>query len=586
MRSLKAMKIFTTILGVLVTPLILYYSCTQDNQHQLLDAPLLKGLGDYHWEITVPSGSNLVQQLYDQGMVMAYGFNHAEAARTFREAIKIDSACAMCYWGLSYVLGPNINAGMDPAAVAEARLAVEKAVALKEKVSETEALLIEAMDARYPDKVLKDRSEPDQQYAEKMRLAYKKYSDHADVAALTAEALMDLHPWDYWERDGSPKPWTMEILTIIERQMKRFPTHPGGNHLYIHAVEASGRPDRGLEAAKRLETLVPNSGHLVHMPSHIYLRTGHYHEGVRVNKLAVKADSAYVAACRTTGMYPLLLYPHNYHFLAACAALEGNAKEAINAAVKVSSNVKSSLANDPDHPTLQHYSMIPLYTMVKFAQWEHILNWSQPDRQYKYPQVVWNYARGMAQLAKGNRAGAEEHLAVLKTYSTDSSLFQQRIWEVNSALELTHIARYILAGELALAGSNTREAMAFFSKAVEIEDMLTYQEPPDWFFSTRHHLANALLEAGEFAGAEEVLRDDLLKLPENGWALNGLAVSLDEQGKSEEASHVRERFEKAWQYADVRLEGMEVAESPQVSIKAESRISSLLAFAGFGTCAN
>lgn len=578
------MKIFTTALGVLVSPVILYYSCTPDNQHQFLDAPLLEGLGDYHWKITVPSGSELVQQLYDQGMVMAYGFNHAEAARTFREAIKIDSACAMCYWGLSYVLGPNINASMDPAMVAEARRAAEKAVALKEKVSETEALLIEAMETRYPDKVLEDRSALDQLYAEKMRLAYKKYSGHADVAALTAEALMDLHPWDYWESDGNPKPWTMEILSVLERQMKAFPTHPGGNHLYIHAVEASARPDRGLEAAKRLETLVPNSGHLVHMPSHIYLRTGHYHEGVRVNKMAVKADSAYVAACRTTGMYPLLLYPHNYHFLAACAALEGNATEAINAAVKVSSNVKTSLSKDPDHPTLQHYSMIPLYTMVKFAQWEHILSWAQPDAQYKYPQVVWNYARGMAELGKGNRAGAGEHLQALKMYSTDSSLFQQRIWEVNSALELTQIARYILAGELALAGGTAPEAIAHFSKAVEIEDMLTYQEPPDWFFSTRHHLANALLKAADFAKAEGVLRDDLRKLPENGWALNALAICLEEQGKADEATHVRERFEKAWQYADVRLEGIKVAESPQVSIKTESKISNLLAFAGFGTC--
>lgn len=578
------MKNLTTILGVLITPIILYYSCTQEHGDRYLEAPLLQGLGDYHWEVTVPSKSALVQKLFDQGMVMAYGFNHAEAARTFREAIKIDTACAMCYWGLSYVLGPNINASMDPLVVVEARLAAEKAAALAPRVSEMEALLIDAMLARYPQQAVEDRSQLDEEYASRMRLAYTKYPNHADVATLTAEALMDLHPWDYWERDGNPKPWTMEIINILEKQMQRFPSHPGGNHLYIHAVEASSRPDRGLEAAKRLETLVPNSGHLVHMPSHIYLRTGKYHDGVRVNKLAVISDSAYVAACRTTGMYPLLLYPHNYHFLAACAALEGNAADAINAAVKVSANVAGSLRNDPMHTTLQHYSMIPLYSMVKFAQWDHILEWSRPGREAKYPQVVWHYSRGMAWLGKGSLEKADEHFNELLQLSQDSSLAEQRIWEVNSALDLALIARNILEGELALARQSYGPAIEAFTRAVAIEDRLTYQEPPDWFFSTRHHLAQALLTAGDYAGAEEVLRQDLVNLPENGWALSGLFLSLEKQGKADEAAHVRQRFQRAWKHADVQLEGVRVATAPQISIRTENKTLNLSSFAGLAAC--
>ncbi len=576
------MKNFTTIIGILLTPIILYYSCSQENEEKYLDAPLLTGLGAYNWEVTVPSKSRLVQTLFNQGMVMAYGFNHAEAARTFREAIKIDTACAMCYWGLSYVLGPNINASMDPAVVVEAKLASEKATALKDGLPELERLLIEAMEVRYPATAVDDRSQLDQDYAAKMTLAYEKYPMHADVAALTAEALMDLHPWDYWEADGSPKPWTMEIITLLEKQMKKHPAHPGGNHLYIHAVEASARPDRGLEAAKRLETLVPSSGHLVHMPSHIYLRTGKYHDGVRVNKLAVKADSSYVAACRTTGMYPLLLYPHNYHFLAACAALEGNASEAINAAVKVAANVKSSLDKDPAHATLQHYSMIPLYSMTKFGQWDHILNWPKPAEGY--PLVVWNYATGMAQLGKGNSTAAREHLQALEKAVEDTTLLQMRIWEVNSAMELAQIAANILAGEIAMSGGSHDEAVSFFAKAVAIEDNLTYQEPPDWFFSTRHHLAQALLDARRFEAAEEVLREDLVKLPDNGWALNGLVLSLEGQGKTDEAAHAKERFTAAWKYADVALDGLKVKDAPLVSIYSENKTSGYLTFAGFGSC--
>lgn len=570
-----------TLMSALLVPL-LYYSCVENKLERSLEAPLLENIGSYHWEVTVPSRSKLVQKLFDQGMVMTYGFNHAEAARSFREAIKLDSACAMCYWGLSYVLGPNINAGMDPSVVVEARLASERANQFKAGHQPMEEALIDAIGVRYDDS-LKTRAAQDNAFASKMRIAYEKFGNHPDVAVVAAESFMDLHPWDYWMKDGEPRPWTMEFLTILENTIKTTPEHPGANHLYIHAVEASTRPDRALEAAKRLEELVPASGHLLHMPSHIYLRTGRYHDGVRVNQLAALADSTYIAACRSQGIYPLIYYPHNYHFLAACATLEGSAEVAINAALKVAFNTRKELMAEPGYGTLQHYAMIPLYTMVKFAQWSHILSYPQPDTSLLYPTVVWHYATGMAEVGLGNHGEAKEHLSFISAHLADSSLLSVRIWDINDALKLTNIAHHVLAGEIALAENDVAPAIELLSDAVIIEDQLGYTEPPDWFFSTRHHLGHALLESGRYEEAEVVLKQDLEILPENGWALHGLALSLEKQGKKVESEKAFERFQRAWKYASIKLKGLKAYNTLPVAIDKRQALSPLT-FSGIATC--
>jgi len=521
-----------------------------------LQAPLFDNLGDYKIEIT--TNSELSQQLFNQGINLTYGFNHNEAARAFREAARLDSTCAMCYWGNAYVLGPNYNAGMEEDVEQEAYEASHKALALTGNAKPWEKALIEAMAARYNYDKTRDRAVLDQDYAQTMKKAYTQFPENDDITAIYAESLMNLHPWDLYTRAGEAKPWTPEIVALLEKVISRSPNHPGANHFYIHAVEASDNPDKGLEAASTLTDLVPGSGHLVHMPSHIYIRTGHYHEGTEVNIRASLADSLYIVNCNAQGAYPLVYYPHNLHFLAACAALEGRGEMAINAAFRVAANSDTTLMREPGLETLQHYTIIPYYVMAKFAQWDEILNLPKPDGDLIYPLAIWHYARGMAFSAKGDVQQAKKALAAIKEIKQNPKLPQITIWDLNSVDNLVIIASNILEAELMVKEGNFEPAIALLKEAVAIEDGLTYNEPPDWFFSVRHSLGAALLRAGRFAEAEKVYEEDLDFYPENGFALNGLYLSLMEQDRTTEAEAVKARFEKAWQYADIELEDSRV----------------------------
>lgn len=516
-------------------------------------APLFAGLDVYHYPITTTS--KLAQKYFDQGFVLNYGFNHAEASRAFREAIRQDPDCAMCYWGLAYVLGPNYNAGMEGDMLSAANEAVSMAQLKMHKASAKEQALISALAKRYPKEKGVDHTPYNQAYADAMRSVLKQYPKDVDIAAMTAEALMNLHPWDLWSKSGEPQAWTPEIVEILESALAQDPDHPQAIHLYIHTMESAPNPEVALEATNRLRFLVPGSGHLLHMPSHLYINTGHYHEGSLANERAVKVDSAYVEACHAAGIYPMAYYPHNWHFLAACAALEGRGERALEASRYMADFVVDQEAmRDPSLATLQHYYTIPWYIMVKFAMWDDILNEPKPDQALKYPFAIWTYARGMALAAKGDFVGAQEALKTISAIEKDESIQEMTVWEINKITDLVRIARLVVAGEIARRQGNYKEAIAQFGKAVAYEDQLNYNEPPDWFFSIRHLLGDVLLKDKQYLEAERVYREDLKELRNNGWALKGLYQSLENQGKVSEAKSVLKRFKESWQWANVELE--------------------------------
>ena len=539
--------------------LLVIVSCDNSKSPAKLEAPLFDNLGQHHLEIT--TSVKLAQRLFDQGLNLSYGFNHREAARAFREAARLDPDCAMAYWGLALVLGPNLNAPMDASNLGEVYNAVQTALAKKDKVTEWEQALIEAIAIRYPDSVTTARAQFDIDYAEAMGKVYKRFPDNSDIASLYGEALMDVHPWDLYTYDGQPKEWTPQIVDLLTSILERWPKHPGANHFYIHAVEASTKPEKALPSADVLRELVPGSGHLVHMPSHVYIRTGKYHEGSIANEKAIIADSIYVATCQTQGIYPLLYYPHNIHFLAATAALEGRGDRSISASWQLSRRVDRDLMKDPEWATLQHFFSIPYFVMVKFGQWNRILELPDLVDVPPYPKAIAYYAKGMAHLKQGRLAKAEENSAKVKEIMAEESLRNLTIFGLNLITDVLKIADHVLTGEIEAKKGNYTAAVENLEAAIYTEDHLIYNEPPDWFFSVRHHLGVLFLEMGKYEEAEKVLKEDLAKYPENGWALSGLMVSLENQNKKDEAEDVKNRFEKAWQWSNVELQGSLIAQN-------------------------
>jgi len=513
------------------------------------DAPILQGLEGIRFPIT--TRSTKAQQYFNQGLMLSYGFNHAEAARSFYQAIRLDTNCAMCYWGYALVLGPNYNGGMEADNYRRAYDAVQKAVKKSIHCPQLEKDLILALTKRYAKTAPKDRSSLDTAYANAMRKIYENYPDDADVASLFAESLMDLHPWDLYDKHGSAKEWTPEILKVLEGAIWDSPQHAGANHFYIHAVEASNTPEKGLPSADLLRDLVPGAGHLVHMPSHIYIHTGQYHEGSLANLKAVEADSNYFTSCHAQGVYPLAYFPHNYHFLAACATLEGNGALAMEAAQKVADYSDEELMTKPEWATLQHYATIPCFVAVKFGRWDDILKQKEPV--LPYPKIMYHYARGFAAMAKGDPAAAEEQLNQMKALMADPSLKELTIWGINNLYAIAEIASHVLEAEIKAFQKSYPEAIALLSQAITLEDALNYDEPPDWFFSVRHNLAAVYLEAGQYQEARFILLQDLETYRANGWALAGIAEAAKRSGNPEEAENYRKQFEEAWKYADTPI---------------------------------
>ncbi|MBS1754864.1 MAG: hypothetical protein KF741_11620 [Ferruginibacter sp.] len=520
-------------------------------------APLFNGLDGINFKISTTSEE--AQKYFNQGMMLAYGFNHAEAARSFYEATRLDSNCAMAWWGFAYVLGPNYNAGMEPDNYTRAYNAMMKAASLTKNCTSLEKEMIQAIQARYIKTAPSDRSSLDIAYAAAMKKVYEQFPSNPDVGALYAESLMNLHPWDLYDKQSKlPKEWTHELVAVLEHLMKINPMHPGAHHFYIHALEASATPEKALKSASLLDTLVNGAGHLLHMPSHIYINTGHYHKGTIANLRAIAVDSIYTIACNAQGVYPLAYYPHNYHFLTATAALEGNSNLSWNAALKLQAHTAKDLMQEPEWGTLQHYYSIPYYIAVKFGMWDTILSIPQPTKNLIYPTAIWHYAKGMAYLGKNDIVNAKKELSAIKVLATDTLLNQITIWGINTTTDLVQIASKVLEAEIAARQYQFTSSIALLYEAIAIEDKLNYNEPPDWFFSVRHHLGAVLLKAGKYSDAENVYQKDLQTWKNNGWALMGLYQSLIFQKKEKEALQVKAAFDEAWQYADIKISSSSV----------------------------
>jgi tetratricopeptide (TPR) repeat protein len=567
---------FSCSIALLLAVFSLFFACSGNNQkksNELVSAigcspqttdkawytsgkkaPLLPGLEGIDFKISTTHPK--VQQYFNQGLMLSYGFNHAEAARSFFEAVQLDSSCAMAYWGFAYVLGPNYNGGMEEDNFQRAYQAVTKAISLIQNCTPKEAALIKALAARYAENPPADRSALDIAYTAAMKKVYEQYPSDPDIGALYAEAMMNLHPWDLYDKETKkPKPWTPEVLAVLEHLMKINPKHPGAHHFYIHAAEASATPQKALPNAKLLETLVPGSGHLIHMPSHIYINTGDYHQGSLANIRAVEVDSVYTTACHAQGVYPLSYYPHNYHFLAATATLEGNAAWAWQAAKKLQEHTAEEVMRLPGWGTLQHYYIIPYYVAVKLSMWDTILAQPAPAKDLVYPNAILHYAKGMAYLGKQDIVNAQNEMDSLHILAADTSLTQLTVWGINTTADLTQIASKVLNAGIAFKQNQIDKSIALLQEAVAIEDNLNYNEPPDWFFSVRHHLGAVLLKAKKYAEAEKIYQEDLQTWKKNGWALAGLHQALAAQQKTGEAQKAQSDFKAAWQYADFAIRG-------------------------------
>lgn len=539
----------------LVTSSIMCAPVTTDKEWYKSEkkAPLFDGLGD--WQFPISTKDTLVQRYFDQGLVLAYGFNHAEAARSFYYATKLDTTCAMAFWGYAYVLGPNYNAGMESDNYERAYDAIQKAIELsKNNTTEKEIALIEALAQRYVKEPVDDRLPLDIAYAKAMKAVHDNYPEDADVGALYAESMMNLHPWDLQDKEGKDKEWTPEIISLLENIIAGHPDHPGAHHFYIHAVEASSTPGRALVSAQQFDQgLVPNAGHLVHMPSHVYIRTGEYHKGTLANLQSIKVDSAYVTACNAQGAYPLAYYPHNQHFMAATATLEGNSKWALYAADALQKNVNRQLMREPGWGTVQHYYTIPYYVYVKFGKWDHLLTLENELPDLDYPTAILHYAKGMSHLGKGDTKAAKNELQALEKIAAKETLKDITIWDINTVYELVQIAHKVLKAEVLSQESKYSESISLLKEAVALEDGLNYNEPPDWFFSVRHYLGAVQLEAGHYQDAIETYKQDLDRLPKNGWALKGLGLAYSKLGDLTHQKETENHFKEAWMTADIEL---------------------------------
>src|SRR5438552_1480303 len=509
-------------------------------------APRLQKLGNHAFPV---STKNPQAQLFmNQGLNLSYAFNHAEAGRAYREAERLDPNLAIAYWGEALALGPNINAPMDPASEPKALAAIQKAIALKSQASPREQALIDALTQRYSGRA-EDRKARGRAYAEAMRTVHQQFPDDPDIAMLYVESVMDLRPWGYWTRDGTPYERTAEIVALTEKIIARNPQHPGALHLYIHLMEAYA-PFKAEAAADRLQTLMPAAGHMVHMPAHIYQRVGRYADAARSNELAIASDEDYISQCRAQGLYPIAYYPHNLHFLWFAATAEGRSQMAIEAARKAASIVDDETLKAV--PLLAGFRVVPYYALTRFGKWDEMLREPEPPGTSAYLRGMWHYARGTAFLGKGQTNEAEQEFATVSELMAEKSL-DQPLFSPNTGHAVLSIAQEVLGGEIAAAKKDYDRGVAHLERALRLEDALVYTEPAEFHYPPRHALGAVLLEAKRPSEAETVYWEDLKRNRENGWALFGLMQALKAQGKNDAAAVVEARFKKAWARADVTL---------------------------------
>jgi tetratricopeptide (TPR) repeat protein len=517
-------------------------------------APLFEGMGQYEMPITTQDAD--AQRYFNQGMVLAFAFNHAESIRSFRAAQSLDPTCAMCFWGEALATGPNINVTskgkviMAPAERIAAYAALQKAIALQDNVTPREQGYINALANRYNGDVNSDRAPLDLAWADAMGELAAQYPEDMTAASIYAEALMNTMPWNYWSDDGIAKPETSAVIASLDRVLDVEPNHPLALHLYIHALEASNDPGRAEPAADRLANLVPGAGHLVHMPSHIFYRVGRYNDAAIANQRAADVDEAYIAACNAQGFYPALYYPHNIHFLWAASTMQGQSAVSIESARRVVANVRVEQVQA--FPTVEFFRTVPLLSLVRFGKWDEILAEPHPHEGFMFAKSIWHYARGVAYAATGEAVLAADELALLLPLKDDVSVrfLDSRDYPGST---LVAIAIDLLQGEIAYRAGDFTAAAASFEDAVAKQDSLPYTEPPFWYYPTRQSLGAALLAGGDAPQAESVFRRDLEQYPHNGWSMFGLIQSLENQGKNDEAGKIRQHFDKAWQFADIEL---------------------------------
>ncbi len=508
-------------------------------------APVLTGMGEM--TITITTSRPEAARFVRQGLALVYAFNHDEAARSFREAARQDPRCAMAYWGLALALAPNIN---DPVPAPEreqdAYDAIARAVSLRDQASPQERAFIVALAKRFSTEKGRDRLALNTAYAAAMKEVAQAHPGSPDAQVLYADAVMNTMPWQYWGKDGRARPEIPPVIALIEKTLRRWPGHTGANHLYIHLVEASPAPERAREAAERLAGLAPSAGHLVHMPSHIYIRTGRYADSLRANATAVKADDSYLTQCRMQGLYPMAYHPHNWHFLAVSAMMLGDGAQAVEASRKMAGRLHHEVMAQKEWVTIQYYFAFPLFAMARFGQWDAILAEPKPEASLRWATAVHHYARSLAYLGKGHRGQAGSELAALRQVAAEPVFRDLTIWNINGMTDLLDIAISTLEGEIAARDKDYAKAIARLEHAVRIEDGLNYNEPPDWYYPARHSLAAVLLESGRASEAETVLWDDLRRNPENGWALAGLIECMRAQGRPERLEEMRKRLDGAW----------------------------------------
>jgi len=506
--------------------------------------PLFNDLGSYHRGISTKNPT--AQKYFDQGLRLVYGFNHDEAERAFREAARLDPKCGICWWGVGLVLGPNINLPIDPDRNTKAVEAIAKAKAIESAASGVERALIDALAVRYSADPAADRVKLDEAYATAMGSVHKRFPVDDDVATLYAESMMDLRPWKFWNSDGTPAPGTLDIVATLEAVLKRNPRHPGANHYYIHATEASKSPERAAASAKRLETLVPGAGHLVHMPAHVYMRTGNYAGASEANTKAAAVDEKYIEANHVEGVYPVMYYTHNLQFLAASAAMEGRSTVSRDAAKKTT-EIAVPIAKEM--PMAEFVVPFEMYFDLRFQKWDDVLALPQPDAALSTAAALWHFGRGVALAAqkKVDAATAER-----KAFDEAASKVPpDAMMNLNMSKDLLAVARATLDARLAAVRGQTDAAIAAWRKAIALEDTLAYDEPPAWYYPTRESLGGELLRTGKAVEAEVVFREDLKRNPGNGRSLFGLAQALKAQKRETEADDVMAKFKKAWARADV-----------------------------------
>lgn len=541
-------------ISILIALLLCVPSIAQDHSAhgQAKPATLMSGVGNVHHPVSTSNPE--AQQFFDQGLRLIYAFNHDEAARSFERATDLDPKLAIAYWGVAEAVGPNYNDPASDERFKQAHEAIQKAVDLSANASPSEQAYIQAMAKRFPADPKADRKQAAEDYHAAMREVSKKYPDDLDAATLFAESGMNLHPWGLWHVDGTPEAGTQEIVATLESVIRRDPNHLGAIHYYIHATEASANPERALAGANRLAAMAPAAGHIVHMPAHVYIRTGDYEAAVKTNEEAAEVDRAYIKASGAQGIYPMMYYSHNLHFIAMCASMNGNYAEAEKNAGLLVANVGPHVK---EMPPLEGFMTIPMAVDIRFHKWNEILAMPQPDTALKIATGFWHFARGMALAGTGKLTEAEAEYKIVSEAEQNTPPDMVFAMPINNkAKDIMKISEDVLGAKIATARKDYAQAVSLLTAAVAIQDTLKYGEPPDWFFPVRESLGGVLLINGDAAGAEKVFRADLERNPRNPRSLFGLQQALKVQKRDYDAGFVETQFRDSWKGGEVKVEDL------------------------------